>query len=263
VKFTLQGTIRVEVRDHPSDSGCCIVVRDTGVGIAEPDLKRLGERFFRADTARGRTVEGAGIGLSLVRGLVKLQNGSIEIDSKLEVGTTVTVCLPPSAHHTPVAFAPAGLAENPYVAEASQWLSGPAAPAVPAALGNLTQLRNSLRSWLATIAVDPVREQDILLATGEAVTNAIEHASGGDPHRTVAVEAFVYGDKVSATVSDSGRWSGDSSASARSYRRGRGLTLINGLADRVDTVRTARGTQMTLQFERAVRSTPESAGGKR
>ena len=65
------------------------------------------------------------------------------------------------------------------------------AGAVPAALGNLSPLRNSLRSWLATIAVDPVREQDILLATGEAVTNAIEHASDCDPHRTVAVEAFV------------------------------------------------------------------------
>jgi anti-sigma regulatory factor (Ser/Thr protein kinase) len=135
------------------------------------------------------------------------------------------------------------------------------AGAVPAALGNLAGLRNRLRGWLATIAVDPGREQDILLATGEAVTNAIEHASDCDPHRTVAVEAFVYGDKVSATVSDSGRWSGDSSASARSYRRGRGLTLINGLADRVDTVRTARGTQMTLQFERAVRRTPEPADG--
>ncbi len=137
------------------------------------------------------------------------------------------------------------------------------AGAVPAALSNLAQLRNNLRGWLATVAVDPVREQDILLATGEAVTNAIEHASDCDPHRTVAVEAFVHGDKVSTTVSDSGRWSGDSSASARSYRRGRGLTLINGLADRVDTVRTARGTQMTLQFERAVRSTPEPADGRR
>jgi signal transduction histidine kinase len=73
VKFTLQGTIRVEVRDHPSEPGCCVVVRDSGVGIAEDDLKRLGERFFRADTVRGRSVEGAGIGLSLVRGLVELQ----------------------------------------------------------------------------------------------------------------------------------------------------------------------------------------------
>ena len=133
------------------------------------------------------------------------------------------------------------------------------AGAAPAALDNLGQLRNNLRSWLANLAVDPGREQDILLATGEAVTNAIEHASDCDPHRTVAVEAFVCGDTISVTVSDSGRWSGDSSASARSYRRGRGLTLINGLADRVDTIRTARGTQMTLRFERAIRSTPESA----
>jgi DNA-binding response OmpR family regulator/anti-sigma regulatory factor (Ser/Thr protein kinase) len=128
------------------------------------------------------------------------------------------------------------------------------AAVLPAVLTNLADLRNRLRSWLTTISVDPIREHDIVLATGEAVTNAIEHGSLCDPHRTVALEAFLRGDTVAATVSDSGRWSGDSSASYRSYRRGRGLTLINGLADRVDTLRTAQGTRITLQFEHAVTS---------
>ena len=90
--------------------------------------------------------------------------------------------MPPGGYHDDVAL----LALRPGHSTTRSF-----AGAVPAALGNLTQLRNSLRSWLATIAVDPVREQDILLATGEAVTNAIEHASDCDPHRTVAVEAFV------------------------------------------------------------------------
>ncbi|WP_425271238.1 ATP-binding protein [Mycobacterium gastri] len=54
-----------------------------------------------------------------------------------------------------------------------------------------------------------------------------------------------------STVSDSGRWAGDSSASLRSQRRGRGLTLMSGLADRVDTVRTAGGTRVVLRFDDA------------
>lgn len=132
---------------------------------------------------------------------------------------------------------------------------------LPAALDNLAEFRSGLRHWLTTIAVDPLRQHDILLAIGEAVTNAIEHASDCDPHWTVAVEAVVDRDNIAATVSDSGRWSGDSSASLRSFRRGRGLTLINGLADSVDTVRTGHGTHMTLRFERAVGSPLKSRHG--
>ncbi|MGH3971030.1 MAG: ATP-binding protein, partial [Mycobacterium sp.] len=54
-------------------------------------------------------------------------------------------------------------------------------------------------------------------------------------------------------VSDAGRWSGDSSASLRSLQRGRGLTLINGLADHVDTTRTSQGTRLTLRFDFVVK----------
>ena len=94
------------------------------------------------------------------------------------------------------------------------------------------------------------------MAAGEAVTNAIEHGSHSEPRRTVSVEAFLRQDTVAVTVTDTGRWVGDSSASLRSRRRGRGLTLIGGLADRVDTVRTPAGTRVTLQFDRAVATTP-------
>ncbi|HZC93987.1 MAG TPA: SpoIIE family protein phosphatase [Mycobacterium sp.] len=126
------------------------------------------------------------------------------------------------------------------------------AAVVPAALGRIAEARHQLRDWLAHVPVDPRREADILLATGEAVTNAIEHGSGSDAHKTVSVEAFVRGHTITATVSDAGRWSGDSSASQRSQQRGRGLTMINGLADHVRTARTPHGTRITLSFEHAV-----------
>ena len=121
VKYTLTGSITVTT--HSDTSSCRIMVRDTGVGISDDDLKRLGERFFRADSARGRSVEGTGIGLSLVRGLVDLQHGTLEFDSQLGRGTAVTIQLPRSVGGKPVDHSPAGLLENPYVIEADQWVT--------------------------------------------------------------------------------------------------------------------------------------------
>ena len=68
----------------------------------------------------------------------------------------------------------------------------------------------------------------------------------------MSLEAFIRDTTIAITVADSGRWSGDSSASLRSYRRGRGLTLMSGLADRVDTVRDRWGTRVTMLFDHAV-----------
>jgi anti-sigma regulatory factor (Ser/Thr protein kinase) len=126
------------------------------------------------------------------------------------------------------------------------------AAVVPATPEQIPTARAELRGWLAAVGVAGGRAQEILLAAGEAVTNAIEHGSHCEPRMTVSTEAFVRGDAISVTVSDSGRWVGDSSASQRSRRRGRGLTLMSGLADQTDTVRTPDGTRVTLQFDHAV-----------
>lgn len=134
----------------------------------------------------------------------------------------------------------------------SHLATGSFATVVPAAPAQIPVAREQLRDWLKTIGVEPPRETDILLATGEAVTNAIEHGSGNEPRQTVSIEAFLRQDTVSITVSDTGQWIGDSSASLRNRRRGRGLTLMSGLADDVDTLRTPAGTRVTLRFDRAI-----------
>ena len=123
---------------------------------------------------------------------------------------------------------------------------------VPAGDTEVPVVRDRLHEWLNAVDVDPPRAQDILLAAGEAVTNGIEHGSHCDPRRTVSLEAFIRDDAIVITVADSGRWSGDSSASLRSDRRGRGLTLMSRLADRVDTVRDRWGTRVTMLFDHAV-----------
>ncbi len=130
--------------------------------------------------------------------------------------------------------------------------AGSFATVVPAAPAQIPVAREHLRDWLNTIVVVPHRETDILLATGEAVTNAIEHGSRNERRETVSVEAFLQEDTVVITVSDTGQWVGDSSASLRSRRRGRGLTLMSGLADDVETRRTPAGTRVTLRFDHAV-----------
>ncbi|OBI12176.1 histidine kinase [Mycobacterium sp. E2462] len=123
------------------------------------------------------------------------------------------------------------------------------ASVLPAVPGQIPIAREKLRDWLALIGVTPRSETDILLATGEAVTNAIEHGNRREPRGTVSVEGFLRAGTVTITVSDTGRWVGDSSASLFSKRRGRGLTLMSGLADHVDTRRTPGGTRVTLRFD--------------
>jgi cell cycle sensor histidine kinase DivJ len=70
------------------------VVSDTGIGISEADLPKLGDPFFQARSAYNRGHEGTGLGLSVVRGLVGLHRGSLTIESAPDEGTSVTVSLP-------------------------------------------------------------------------------------------------------------------------------------------------------------------------
>ena len=70
-----------------------VTVEDTGVGIGEDDLPRLGDPFFQA-RSYDRRHDGTGLGLSIVKGLVALHGGDIDIASRLGEGTSVTVRLP-------------------------------------------------------------------------------------------------------------------------------------------------------------------------
>ncbi|WP_162901395.1 ATP-binding protein [Breoghania sp. L-A4] len=71
-----------------------LYVRDTGVGISQEDLPRIGTPFLQVDNGYDRNHEGTGLGLSVVKGLVALHGGDFFIESELNVGTCVTVRLP-------------------------------------------------------------------------------------------------------------------------------------------------------------------------
>jgi signal transduction histidine kinase len=69
-------------------------VRDTGEGIPPDALARLGEPFYRPDISRAREHGGAGLGLSICKGIVAALGGTMKFESILGQGTTVTVILP-------------------------------------------------------------------------------------------------------------------------------------------------------------------------
>jgi cell cycle sensor histidine kinase DivJ len=79
-------------------------VADTGIGIAAPDLERLGRPYEQAGDADQQT-KGTGLGLSLVRAFAELHGGEMSIESRLGEGAAVTIRLPvlTPASETPAA----------------------------------------------------------------------------------------------------------------------------------------------------------------
>ena len=71
-----------------------LTVRDTGPGIAAEHLPLLGQRFYRPDKARSRAAGGAGLGLSVVRGILALHHGSLELESAPGEGVSAVLRLP-------------------------------------------------------------------------------------------------------------------------------------------------------------------------
>ena len=94
VKFTPEGG-RVTITATAGETGNVIVrIADTGIGISKSELPRLGERFYRIDKTRSREMGGTGLGLSIVKHLMKAHEGSMEIESTLGKGTTVSLHFP-------------------------------------------------------------------------------------------------------------------------------------------------------------------------
>jgi two-component system, cell cycle sensor histidine kinase DivJ len=112
VKFTPpNGTVTIDARVE--DECAHISVTDTGIGIKADDLPRLGDPFFQVRSGYDRNYEGAGLGLSLVRGLVGLHDGSVIMESAFGVGTRVTAVLPLASRPAPQRVASARLQTIP------------------------------------------------------------------------------------------------------------------------------------------------------
>jgi PAS domain S-box-containing protein len=126
-KYTLEGEIKVSVRKE--DDHAVLSVRDTGIGIPAAEVPKLFNRFHRVEGARGRTLEGTGIGLALVQELARLHGGSVTVESHEGEGSTFEVMLPLGREHLPQErigaeryLAATNVAATSYVEEALRWL---------------------------------------------------------------------------------------------------------------------------------------------
>ena len=86
LKYTKQGG-KIMVTAEIADDVIVISIADTGCGISPEDLPHVKEKFYKTNM----TVHGSGIGLAVADEIVKLHKGSLEIDSVLGEGTTVTI----------------------------------------------------------------------------------------------------------------------------------------------------------------------------
>lgn len=88
-KFTDEGG-RVELKAYLDDEDLVIEVEDSGIGISEEDLPKVKERFYKGKNSKSNT----GLGLSISEEIVKMHGGSMEIESEVNVGTSIKVRLP-------------------------------------------------------------------------------------------------------------------------------------------------------------------------
>jgi anti-sigma regulatory factor (Ser/Thr protein kinase) len=118
-------------------------------------------------------------------------------------------------------------------------------PAIPA---SLAVIRARLRTWLPTARVSPAAAADVLLAVGEAASNAVEHAVRGAAREVIVeVTAHATNTGLALTVRDNGRWHAPPRHAPS--QRGHGSRLMRALVDTVTITPTPQGTTVEMRKE--------------
>lgn len=186
-KFTFEGGIGVDVRD--TAKGAEVIVTDTGVGIPEEELPRLFDRFHRVGGQRSRSFEGSGIGLALVKELVRLHGGEISAESTPGRGSRFKMLIPYGSQHLPAdqiggarVSTSSAVRSTAYVGEAARWLADIDHRAAPDSAGAEFDGRTVLvaddnadmRDYLQRLLAE--RWRVILAEDGEAALNLLRSA---------------------------------------------------------------------------------------
>ncbi|WP_130863061.1 sensor histidine kinase [Bacilliculturomica massiliensis] len=93
IKYTNEGG-RIDIDVVEKDGLARIIVADNGIGMAESEIPRIFERFYRVDRARSRAMGGTGLGLAIAKQIVEEHGGTIEIESQEGKGTKAFISLP-------------------------------------------------------------------------------------------------------------------------------------------------------------------------
>ena len=144
LKYTPKGEIHISTAFD--DRGASVVVEDTGVGIDPSMHEAVFDRFRRMPSSQGRSVEGSGLGLSLVRNMVRMHGGDVTVRSEPGRGSRFVVSLPRGRSHLPGAM----------VRPRPDYTHG----------GQTTTVVDEALQWATP--VDPVSESDVVLPSGAA-----------------------------------------------------------------------------------------------
>lgn len=177
-KYTRQGSITVS--QVLKGDKLLFTVADTGVGIAKNEQEKIFERFYRASNVHGRSQEGTGIGLSMVRELVHLLGGEIELQSETGVGSKFTVSVPFDTTKTHGSHTSNDSAVAAYVEQAESW-SKP----TPKAAEGFTETRRRSRVLIADDNAD-MREYLLRLLDNDFEVIA---ATDGEEAAAIAMQA--------------------------------------------------------------------------
>jgi signal transduction histidine kinase len=95
-KFTHEGVVRLDVTLETEDGAPLIIfaVSDTGIGIPPEKLRDLFNAFMQVDASTSRKYGGTGLGLTITREFCRMLGGDVEVDSKLDEGSTFRIRLP-------------------------------------------------------------------------------------------------------------------------------------------------------------------------
>jgi PAS domain S-box-containing protein len=121
---------------------------------------------------------------------------------------------------------------------------GPLEVSLVADPNELAPTRVALRSWLGRVGLDDEQSLNVLIATGEALANAIEHGHREDVEGDIRLSAFAAVDELTVTVSDAGSWKPPVAAS----HRGRGIPLMHAVMNDVAILQNETGTTVRLSM---------------
>ena len=95
IKYTNEGRILFQIKANNENDICkmTIEVADTGIGMTEESIEQLFNKYERFDIEKNANIEGTGLGMAIIKGLIDLMNGEIKVKSKYGEGTTFTVTI--------------------------------------------------------------------------------------------------------------------------------------------------------------------------
>jgi signal transduction histidine kinase len=99
INYTPTGQVWVSTYLDTERERACLQVRDTGIGIDPGDLPHVFERFYRGLRATASDIPGTGLGLAIAKEIVDWHRGEIEVESRVDVGSTFRVWLPLDSHN--------------------------------------------------------------------------------------------------------------------------------------------------------------------